>query len=71
MEACYEYLGCGKKDCIMQGRKNGPYCWELEGTLCNHYGIEITREELGGKKADACARSACIYFTVAKSRNLL
>ena len=43
MEPCYEYLGCEKKDCIMHGRKDTNSCWEVEGTLCNHPGIQIER----------------------------
>ena len=65
MEACYEYLGCGKKDCVLFGRKD-KLCWEVEGTLCNHRGIQIMREKLAGKKEDACARSGCIYYKAAK-----
>ncbi len=67
MEACYEYLGCDKQDCIMHGRKDNENCWEVEGTLCNHPGIQAVREKLAGKKKeDACARSACIYYQAKK-----
>ena len=50
MEACYEYLGCDKAECIMHGRKDTKCCWEIEGTLCNHPGIKIVRGETAGKK---------------------
>ena len=71
MEACYEYLGCGKQDCIMFGRKDNKRCWEVEGTLCNYEGIQIVREKLVGKtKEEACALSNCIYYEAAKKRRL-
>lgn len=62
MEACYEYLGCDQKDCIMYGRKNGNHCWEVDGTLCNHLGIQLLRDKLDGDKINACARIGCIYY---------
>ena len=72
MEACYEYLGCDMQDCIMHGRKDNKRCWEVEGTLCNHPGIQIIREKLAGKnKEDACARSACIYYKAAKDSGIV
>jgi len=72
MEMCWEYLGCAEKDCIMYGRKKGLYCWEIEGTLCNHLGIEVVRKSLVGKeKKEACAHSSCIYFKEAVQRNLV
>ncbi len=72
MEACYEYLGCDKTDCIMHGRKDTNRCWETEETLCNHPGIQIVREKLVGKtKEYACARSGCIYYKAAKDRGIV
>ncbi len=71
MEACYEYLGCDKKDCVMFHRGADARCWEIEGTLCNHHGIEIARKKLGTRKQDACVRSGCIYYELAKIRNLV
>jgi hypothetical protein len=70
METCHEYLGCDKYDCVMHGRRDNDYCWEVEDTLCNHHGIEIVRGKLGaGKKVDACILSGCIYYTFAKARS--
>lgn len=67
MEACYVYLGCEMVNCIMQGQKNNKRCWEVEGTLCNHHGIEIIRKALAGRnKEDICMRSHCIYYRAAK-----
>jgi len=62
MEACYDYLGCDKQDCIMRGRKDNKTCWEVEGTLCNHDGIQVMMDKLGGKKENTCARIGCIYY---------
>ena len=66
MEACYEYLGCYKKDCIMHGRKDNRRCWEAEGTLCVHHGIQRVRDNLGGDKKNACA--LCIYYKATKDK---
>jgi len=71
MEPCYEYLGCDKKDCIMHGRKDTNRCWKVEGTLCNHPGIQIVMEKLAGKKEDACNRSGSIYYKAAKDRDIV
>jgi hypothetical protein len=71
MEPCYVYLGCGEKDCPMHGRKDTKRCWEVEGTLCNHHGIQIIRDKLAGKKENACNRSGCIYFKTAKDRGIV
>jgi len=68
MEPCHEYLGCKKRDCIAFENNGDKPCWELEGTLCNHRGIEIQRERTPGKKEDACVRSGCIYYQEAKKR---
>ncbi len=68
MEACYEYLGCDKQECIMHGQKGNNNCWEVDGTLCNHEGIEIVRSKHGGQKENACARSNCIYYKAAMVR---
>lgn len=67
METCHEYLGCNNRDCKMYGRKDNKRCWEVEGTLCNHHGIEIAMEKLTGKKKEeACALASCIYYKAAK-----
>ena len=66
MEPCYEYLGCGQKDCIMYGRKDTERCWEVEGTLCNHHDIQIFWDNVSSKKEDACNRSGCIYYKAIK-----
>lgn len=71
MEPCYEYLACDEKDCIMHGRKDTKRCWEVEGTLCNHSGIQIMRDKLAGKKEYVCSRSGCIYYKAAKERNIV
>jgi len=41
-------------------------CWEVEGTLCNHHGIEIMWGKTGNK-IDACVH--CIYYKAVKDRN--
>ena len=66
MEACYDYLGCGKEGCIMYGRKDKEHCWKVERTLCNHHGIQLVREHPDGTKEAVCVRSGCIYFKYAK-----
>jgi len=71
MEKCYEYLCCPEKDCIMYNRQDDIACWEVEGTLCNHSGIEYIREISVGKKKLACEHSACIYFLEARKRHLV
>jgi len=65
MEACYEYLGCGREDCIMHGQKDKD-CWKVEGTLCNNHTIQFVREHLRGTKEASCVRSGCIYYKKAK-----
>ena len=69
MEACFKYLGCDKKDCVMHGQKDSRNCWEVTETLCNHKGIQFAREEFAGTKEDACAMSGCIYYKAAKINN--
>lgn len=71
MEAFYEYLGCGEKDCIIYGRKHKKNCWEVEGTLCNHIGIHFVRIKLSGIKEDVCMRSGCIYYKAAKQHRIV
>jgi len=70
METCHEYLRCDKQDCIMYGREDNKRCWETEGTLCNHKGIQIMRNKLEGTKETACAGSGCIYYKAAKERGI-
>lgn len=62
MEACYEYLGCDKKDCVMYGRTDTIRCWGMPDTLCNHLGIEIMQSRVDGDKEEACSRCGCIYY---------
>ena len=66
MEPCYEYLGCDRLACIMHGQEGGRRCWEVEGTLSNHGGIERVRNMLEGKKEDACIQVGCLYYKAAK-----
>ncbi len=67
MEACYEYLGCPQKDCIMYGRNDKKHCWEVEQTLCNHKSIEIMKKKYPGRpKKEICTISGCIYYAFAK-----
>ena len=68
MERCYEYLGCDKQACIMHDEQNDhKQCWEVEGTLHNHHGIEIVNVLFSGeKKEKICARSGCIYYKAAR-----
>ncbi len=68
MEPCYVYLGRKKRDCIAFQDNSGKPCWQLEGTLCNHRGIQIQQERNPGKKEKACALSGCIYYQEAKQR---
>ena len=71
MEACYEYLGCRKVNCTIYGKNDNRHCWEVENTLCNHIGIQITREWLSGiKKEIACIESECIYYKVTKKHQV-
>lgn len=67
METCFEYLGCQNRDCVMYGIGRPVMCWQVEGTLCNHHGIEIMRGLHGDNKEAACARSSCIYYRFAKA----
>ena len=70
MEPCHEYLGCNKTDCIMFHENGGKRCWEIEGTLCNHPGIDLMRKNHPGDKVDACKRAGCIYYQAASKRGL-
>ncbi len=69
METCYDYLGCTKSDCIMFKTKDTP-CWKVDGTLCNHFGIQAVRDEVEGEKEKVCQLSGCIYYQTAKARGL-
>jgi hypothetical protein len=71
MESCYEYLGCDKKDCIMHARTDTTRCWEIDGTSCNHFGIQMVRNSMPGKKEAACIRVGCIYYKAAKASGVL
>ena len=43
------------------------HCWEVDGTLCNHLGIELTKGKYANRpKEEACAHSYCIYYKAAK-----
>ena len=66
MEICYEYLGCDKQDCVMR-KIDDKHCWEVDGTLCNHLGIELTIGKFANRpKEEACAHSYSIYYKAAK-----
>lgn len=56
IERCYEYLGCNKRKCVMHGYQNKTACWEAEGTLCNHPGMELINK----MSKDKC--KYCIYY---------
>ncbi|MDQ7051581.1 MAG: hypothetical protein Q9P14_01280 [candidate division KSB1 bacterium] len=56
MQRCYEYLGCEKCDCVMYGRKEGPPCWEVADTLCNHPAFQLIQ------KANRSKCRFCIYY---------
>ncbi len=71
MEPCYEYLGCKKHDCVMFQIKNNTPCWQVEGTLCNHIGIETVREEIEGNKEKVCEISGCIYYQLARTKGMV
>ena len=62
MEKCYEYLGCDKYDCVMHGSSDDIECWEVEGTLCNHQGLELI------KNIDKEKCAYCIYYEASKGR---
>jgi len=70
-EKCYGFLGCDKHDCIMYGRKDKKHCWEVEGTLACHKGIQVAREKFPGEKEKACDYSGCIYYKEAKERGIV
>ena len=57
MEKCYEFLGWSKTDCVMYGNKDEIACWDVEGTLCNHEGLEMMVK----KGKDKC--KYCIYYS--------
>lgn len=66
MERCYDYLGCDKDNCVMRGLNDKP-CWEVEGTLCNHLGIQIVRGGITvSKKEESCVLCGCLYYKAAK-----
>lgn len=67
VEACWEYFDCAKTQCIAHGRKD-IRCWETEGTLCNNCAVEVRMSVEKLSKAEACARSKCIYYEVANGR---
>ena len=71
METCYEYLGCQKHDCVMFQMKDKTPCWKVDGTLCNHLGIEAVKDEIEGDKEKVCEISGCIYYQNAKLRGLV
>jgi len=71
MEKCYEHLGCSEKACIMYGRNDNKHCWDVDGTLCNHDGIQLIREKFAGNKEDVCAKSQCIYYKANKYRGIV
>ena len=68
MEACFEYLGCDKRDCIQHGRRDNKRCREVDGTLCNHQGIDAIQRKTDGPKEMACVRAGCIYHKAAKDQ---
>ena len=68
METCCEYLGCRQTTCVMYGVGHAAHCWQVEGTLCNHHGIELVRRKNDKDKEAACERSRCIYYRAAKAR---
>ena len=70
MEKCHEYLGCTKLDCVMFEIKDKTPCWKVDGTLCNHLGIQDLRDEVEGAKEKICEISGCIYYQTAKARGL-
>jgi len=59
MEKCFEYLKCSRTDCIMYGKTDDTKCWGVDGTLCNHPGMELM------KKMDEYKCAYCIYYKAA------
>ena len=68
METCYDYLACHQTKCVMYGKAKGRLCWQVEGTLSNHHGIEIARRLCGKDKEAACARVSCLYYRATKTK---
>ena len=58
MEKCYEYFACSKTDCIMFKENNQKYCWDCEGTLCNH--DKATISYFDRLNIDKC--KLCLYY---------
>jgi hypothetical protein len=56
MEKCYRYIGCDKTDCVMYEKDDETKCWDVQGTLCNHPGMELMEK----KSIDKC--KYCIYY---------
>jgi hypothetical protein len=71
MEPCYQYLACKQEDCILYNKPLEKYCWEIQGTSCNHSGIKDFRELYGEDKKKACEKSGCIYFQEALRNKLV
>lgn len=73
LEPCCDYLGCGQRECIMFNSKEGHFCWDLHGTLCNHHGIRMLRNksESNIPKREICKKNRCIYFEAAQKLGLV
>ncbi len=47
----------------MQASQSEKQCWEVEGTLCNHHGIQLLRDRMKDMtKEEICIRASCIYY---------
>lgn len=68
MEQCYEYLACGKTDCVMHGQDRGVKCWEVPNTLCNNPGRELLMKRPHAEKEEICRLAGCLYYRAAKAQ---
>jgi len=69
MEACYEYLGCKKTECVMFKMPPGTKCWEVEGTLCSNDCLEAV--ERGAFATDKRKCKYCIYYKTMALQEIL
>lgn len=54
MEKCYDFFDCDQRKCVMHGSKREIKCWEVEGTSCEHPGMEFFKRK-GIDKCKYCS----------------
>jgi len=69
MEACHEYLGCQKPECVMFKKPPGTKCWEVPGTLCNNDCLEAIQS--GSAATDKSKCKYCIYYEAMALKEVL